>query len=113
MQYRLPAPLQVSESNWSSVLGQWISLTVRLDGVRVRVRARLLGRTHEVLSGACATSLGTTQEHQTFCFSKLNKAATLHYHMEDIIPEICHTPKTVHPDRKSVLHNLTNLPPDL
>ncbi|KAK2183590.1 hypothetical protein NP493_304g07046 [Ridgeia piscesae] len=86
-QRRLPAPRQVSQSTFSSVLG----------------------RTHEVLSGACATSLGTREVY----FSKLNKAATLHYHLEDITPEDLPYPKDALfiQDRTTLLHNLTNPPP--
>ena len=87
MQRRLPAPHQVSESKLSSVLG----------------------RTHEVLSGACATSLGTPE----VVFSKLSKAATLRYHLEDITPEDLpyHKDALFIQDRTTLLHNLTNLSP--
>ena len=46
-------------------------------------------------------------------FSKLNKAATLHYHLEDITPEElpCHKDALFVQDRTTLLHNLTNLPP--
>ena len=86
-QRRLSAPRQVSVSKLSSVLG----------------------RTHEVLSGACATSVGTREVF----FYKLNKAATLHYHLEYITPEDLsyHKDALSIQDRTNLLHNLTNLSP--
>ena len=46
-------------------------------------------------------------------FSKLNKAATLYYHLEDITPEDLpyHKDALFIQDRTTLLHNLTNLPP--
>ena len=52
-------------------------------------------------------------EHQRFCFSKLNKVATLHYHLEDITAEELphHKDALFIQDPTTLLHNLTNLPP--
>ena len=56
-----------------------------------------------------ATSLGTPEVF----FSKLNKAATLHYHLENITPEDLPYPNDALfiQDRTTLLHNLNNLPP--
>ena len=84
-QPRLPAPRQVSELK----------------------RPSGLCRTHEVLSSACATSLGTPEG-----FYKSNKAAILHYFMEDTSPEDLPYPKDalIIQDRTTLLHILTNFP---
>jgi hypothetical protein len=61
----------------------------------------------------CLVPAPPALEHQRFCFSKLNKVATLHYHLEDITAEELphHKDALFIQDPTTLLHNLTNLPP--
>ena len=66
----------------------------------------------EELMKYCLVPAPSALEHKRFFF-KLNKAATLHYHLEDITPEDLLYPKDalVIQDCTTLLHNLTHFPP--
>ena len=83
----LPAPRQVSESKLSSVLR----------------------KTHEVLSGACATSLGTPEVF----FLQVEQSRHPTLPSGNITPEdlLYHKDALFIQDRTTLLHNLINLPP--